>query len=182
MYKIRLLKYVLGLLVFSVFSGCGYIEGEYEVISDEDLREAGIEVPFPSNLETNRDDEGNWLNPNEILREDGFILEQRYGQIHEVVKGNEVFEFSTQLKRTYFSERYVIFTDGNRGIEDGFFRYFLRPIYSRLNTFDRETFELLDQRIIHGRVRSLIILDDNIYFHVADYLDEGFYGRYRISK
>jgi len=182
MCKIRLLKYALCLLIFSVFSGCGYIEGEYEVISDEELREAGIEVPFPSGWHGVLDEDGNRLQPHTILRDEGFVIEHNYGQIREVGRGDKIFRFSTQLKWIYLFEDYVTMMDGNLGIEDGFFRYFMRPLYSRLNTFDRETFEILDQRVIHGSVRNVIIVNEYVYFHVADYRNEGFYGRYRISK
>ncbi|MCC5926967.1 MAG: hypothetical protein JJU41_10455 [Bacteroidetes bacterium] len=181
MNKVKTLYTIHFILIFGVLSGCGYIEGEYEVISDEELEEAGIEVPFPSGWHGTRDEEGNRIVPHDILKNEGYVIEQRYGQIRETVKGDKVFKFSTQLKWIYLFDDYIIMMDGNLGIEDGFFRYFFRPIYSRLNTFDRETFELLDQRVIHGRVRNVIIVDEYVYFHVADYRDKGFYGRYRIK-
>jgi len=172
----------LCIALFCGLSGCGYIEGDYEIITKEQLKEAGVEVPFPSRRDTfSYDEDGNKIYPHNILIEEGYIIEQYYGQTKEVRKDGRVFRFSTQLKRIYLNDNHVIFTDGNLGIEDGFFRYFLRPIYSRLNTFDRETFELIDQRIIHGVVRNVIIVDEYVYFHVADYRDEGFYGRFKFK-
>lgn len=169
--------------ILGALSGCSFIEGNYELISDKDLKEAEIEVPFPSRWDSFKyNNERNFFTSNDVLREEGYIIEYKYGEIIEVKKNDIVFQFSTKLKSTHLSDKYVIFTDGNTGIEDGFIRYLFRPKYSRLNTFNRETFELIDQRVVLGVLRNVIIIDEYVYFHVANYRDEGFYGRFKLSN
>ena len=171
-------KYLMMLLLtLFIFYGCGFVEGEYEIIGNQELQYAGIETPFPERHIGGRDE----MTAHAILREEGYHIEQEYGIVREVQNADNQFKFSTRLQWIYLFDNYVIMTDGNRGIEDGFFRYFLLPIYTRLNTFDRETFELIDQRVIHGGVQNVIIVENNVYFNVYDYQNEGFYGRYRFK-
>jgi hypothetical protein len=165
-------------IIISLSTGCGFIESEYEEIGNQELQDVGIETPFPERHL--RESDG--MLAEDILTEENYIFKKNNYQIYETQKGGNKFNFSTRLQWIYLFDDYVVMSDGNRGIDDGFFRYFLRPIYTRLNIFDRETFGLIDQKVIHGRVRNVIIENNFVYFNVRDYQEKGFYGKFELKE
>jgi hypothetical protein len=65
--------------------------------------------------------------------------------------------------------------------DDGLIRPLIYPNHRRFNLFKRDTFELIDQRVIFGRVLNAKIVDKYVYF-VVEKDGERFNGRYRIPE
>ena len=176
------LKYpgIILLVCFSLMS-CMMFEGDYEVINNSQLEDAGIESPFPD-FTFKRDESGRTIFAHNILGKEGYRYERSDGGLNNKISFNNNSIKLRRLMRTYLSDEYVIFKDGVSSItDDGLIRPLIYPYHRRLNLFKRDTFELLDQRVIHGRVLNVKITDDYIYF-VAEKDGHRFNARYLIPE
>lgn len=153
-------------------------EGEFEIIDDSDLEDAGIESPFPD-FAFERDESGRTINKNDILREDGYHIETTEW-LNTVIDFNKRNIRLNRLINTFLTDEYIIFKDGVNNItDDGLIKPLIYPKHHRLNLFKRNTFELIDQRVIFGRVLNVKIIDGFVYF-VAEKDGIRFNARYRI--
>jgi hypothetical protein len=167
--------------LFSIgLKSCIISEGDFEIISDSDLEKVGIESPFPDDT-WERDESGRIISRNDMLRNEGYSIEQTEWLNTKISFQNK----SIKLKRlygTFLIDEYVIFKDGVIGIvDDGLIKPLFYPRHSRLNIFIRDTFALIDQRVIFGIVRNVKIVDNYVYF-VAERDGHRFNGRYRFYE
>jgi hypothetical protein len=168
------------LLVCFGFMSCMMSEGDYEIIDNSVLEKAGIESPF-SDFTFERDESGKIIDANDILREEGYIIEKTEW-LNTVIKFNYKRIRLNRLIYTYLTDEYIIFKDGVSNItDDGLIKPLIYPNHQRLNLFKRDTFELIDQRVIYGRVLNFKIIDNYVYF-IATKDGVRFIGRYHIPE
>mgnify|MGYP000132328940 CR=1 FL=1 len=172
----------LGIILFACFGlmSCMLFEGKYEIISNSELEHAGIESPFPD-FTFERDKTGKIIVNNDILREEGYSIETTEW-LNTVIDFNKRNIRLNRLINTFLTDEYIIFKDGVNNItDDGLIKPFIYPKHNRLNLFKRNTFELIDQRVIFGRVLNVKIIDDFVYF-VAEKDGIRFNARFKIPE
>ena len=176
-----MLKNLILLSGLFIFSSCIVQESDYNKLDEDEIESIGLKE-LTQNKKLVRDSTGTIISTVSLLEKEGYKFIKKYGDswTYQIKFQNRSFEFDYPVFHTYLFDDHLITFSGMIGIESGFFRYFTTPKHSRLTVFNRDDFQLLDQKTIMGVIRNVQLIDKMVYFRV-DKNEEIKYGSYSIT-